>query len=112
MEITLSPVQTDGGLLVMAAVRDITDRRAAEARLRAAEEQFRRSFDEAPIGMMIIDLDGRYIEVNDAFCAIVGHPRDALIGLTGQSITHPDDLAEDDAAARRLLAGDGTVIHS
>jgi diguanylate cyclase (GGDEF)-like protein/PAS domain S-box-containing protein len=105
VEITLSPVRTDGGLLVMAAVRDITDRRAAEARLRAAEEQFRRSFDEAPIGMMIIDLSGRYIEVNDAFCAIVGHSRDALICLTGQAITHPDDRAEDDAAARRLLTG-------
>ena len=45
----------------------------AEARLKAAEEQFRRSFDDAPIGMMIVDLDGRYIEVNDAFCAIVGY---------------------------------------
>jgi diguanylate cyclase (GGDEF)-like protein/PAS domain S-box-containing protein len=106
VEITLSPVRTDGGLLVMAAVRDITDRRAAEARLKAADEQFRRSFDEAPIGMVIIDLSGRLIEVNDAFCAIVGHPRDALICLTGQAITHPDDLAEDDAAARRLLTGE------
>jgi diguanylate cyclase (GGDEF)-like protein/PAS domain S-box-containing protein len=105
VEITLSPVQTEGGLLVMAAVRDITDRRAAEARLRAAEEQFRRSFDDAPIGMMIVGLDGRYNEVNDAFCSIVGHPRAALVCLTSQSITHPDDLAEDNASARRLLDG-------
>jgi PAS domain-containing protein len=59
VEITLGPVQTDEGLLIMAAVRDITDRRLAEARLRAAEEQFRRSFDDAPIGMMIVDLDQR-----------------------------------------------------
>ena len=65
---------------MMAVVRDITDRRLAEGRLRAAEEQFRRSFDDAPIGMMIVDLDERYIEVNDAFCAIVGRPRAALIG--------------------------------
>ena len=113
VEITLGPVQTDEGLLVMAAVRDITDRRAAEARLRAAEEQFRRSFDDAPIGMMIVDLDERYIEVNDAFCAIVGHPREALIGLPRQSITHPDDVAEDEAvdspAARRRRRGHSRV---
>ncbi len=105
VEFTLSPVHTDEGLLVMAALRDITDRLAAEARLRAAEEQFRRSFDDAPIGMMIVGLDGRYLQVNDAFCAIVGHPRDALIGLSRQAITHPDDLAEDEQSTRELLAG-------
>ena len=105
VEITLSPVQTDEGLLVMAAVRDITDRRVAEARLRAAEEQFRRSFDDAPIGMMLVDLDQHYMEVNDAFCEIVGYPRSTLIGQPRQSITHPDDVAEDEASIRRLLAG-------
>jgi diguanylate cyclase (GGDEF)-like protein/PAS domain S-box-containing protein len=78
----------------------------SELALREREEQFRRSFDDAPIGMMIVDLDGRYIEVNDAFCAIVGRPRAALIGLARQSITHPDDLAEEEASVRRLLAGD------
>ena len=41
--------------------RDITERRLAEDQLRAAEEQFRRSFEDAPIGMMIVDLDGRYL---------------------------------------------------
>jgi diguanylate cyclase (GGDEF)-like protein/PAS domain S-box-containing protein len=99
-------VQTDEGVLVMAAVRDITARRAAEAALRAAEEQFRRSFDDAPIGMMIVGLDGRYLAVNDAFCAIVGHSRDALIGLPYTSITHPDDLVQDDQSTRELLGGE------
>jgi diguanylate cyclase (GGDEF)-like protein/PAS domain S-box-containing protein len=106
VEFTLSPVHTDEGLLVMAALRDITDRLAAEVRLRAAEDQFRRAFDDAPIGMMIIGLDGRYLEVNDAFCAIVGHPRDQLIGLPGQSITHPDDLPQDEQAKRELVTGE------
>ncbi len=105
VSITLSPVQTDGGWLVMSAVRDITERRAEQARLQAAEEQFRRSFDDAPIGMTITGLDGRYIAVNDAFCAIVGHSRDALIGRAVESITHPDDLAEDAQSVRELLAG-------
>ena len=90
---------------MMAVVRDITDRRLAEGRLRAAEEQFRRSFDDAPIGMMLVDLDERYIEVNDAFCVIVGRPRAALIGRLRESITHPDDVAADKASIRRLLSG-------
>ena len=60
VSITLSPVHTDDGLLVIAAVRDITERYAEQTRLQAAEERFRRSFDDAPIGMTIIGLDGRY----------------------------------------------------
>ena len=105
VSITLSPVHTEDGTLITAAVRDITQRLAEQERLRTAEEQFRRSFDDAPIGMMITALDGRYMGVNDAFCAIVGHSRAALIGLPRQSITHPDDLAGDDQSVRELLAG-------
>jgi len=86
--------------------RDITERRLADERLRAAEEQFRRSFEDAAIGMMIADLDGRYLEVNDAFCAILGHPRATLLTLSRQSITHADDLAADEQAVRGLLAGE------
>jgi diguanylate cyclase (GGDEF)-like protein/PAS domain S-box-containing protein len=104
VSITLSPVQTDGGLLVMAAVRDITERRAEQTRLQAAEEQFRRAFDDAPIGMSIVGLDDSYIQVNDAFCAIVGHSRDALIGLAWQAITHPDDVVNDEDSVGELLA--------
>jgi diguanylate cyclase (GGDEF)-like protein/PAS domain S-box-containing protein len=106
VEITLSPVQTDGGTLVMAAVRDITDRRVAQARLKAAEEQFRRAFDDAPIGMMISDLTGGYLQVNDSFCAILGYSRAMLLDLSRQSITHPDDLTADEEAVRRLLVGE------
>ncbi len=105
VSITLSPVHTDDGLLVIAAVRDISERYAEQTRLQAAEEQFRRSFDDAPIGMTIIGLDGRYSAVNDAFCAIVGHSRAALIGLPRESISHPDDVAQGDESFSELLAG-------
>ena len=111
VSITLSPVHTDDGLLVIAAVRDITERYAEQARLQAAEEQFRRSFDDAPIGMTIIGLDGRYSAVNDAFCAIVGHSRAALIGLPRESISHPDDVAQGDESFRDLLAGKTRSVH-
>ncbi len=105
VSITLSPVHTDDGLLVIAAVRDGTERREELVRLQTAEEQFRRSFDDAPIGMTIIGLDGRYKEVNDAFCAIVGHSRAALVGLPRESLSHPDDVAKGNEAFRDVLAG-------
>jgi diguanylate cyclase (GGDEF)-like protein/PAS domain S-box-containing protein len=110
VEVTLSPVQTDEGLVVMAAVRDITERRVAESALRAAEAQVRRSFDDAPIGMTVVGLDGRYIEVNDAFCAIVGHSRDALVGLSARSISHPDDLDQGQQRSELLTVTGKSIV--
>jgi diguanylate cyclase (GGDEF)-like protein/PAS domain S-box-containing protein len=85
--------------------RDLTERRAAELAVRASEERFRCFFDEARIGMVIIDLQGRYQRVNNAFCSIVGYAPEQLNGLPGETITHPDDLAGDRAILGSLLAG-------
>jgi len=91
--------------------QDVTDERAAQSALQAAEERFRCSFDEARIGMMIIDLDGHYSCVNDAFCAIVGYSHERLSRLPRENITHPDDVAADAAAVMSLLANE-TTSHS
>jgi PAS domain S-box-containing protein len=106
VSITLSAVRTEDGLLVTAAVRDVTERRREEAPMRVAQEQFRRAFDDALIGMMIMDLDGRHTRVNDAFCSIVGYSRDALLGLSSQDLTHPDDQATSDQSLPSLLDGE------
>jgi diguanylate cyclase (GGDEF)-like protein/PAS domain S-box-containing protein len=86
--------------------QDVTDERAARSALQTAEERFRRSFDEALIGMMIIGLDGRYERVNNAFCAIVGYTQEQLADLSGKSITHPADVVAETAAVRSLLDGE------
>jgi diguanylate cyclase (GGDEF)-like protein/PAS domain S-box-containing protein len=82
--------------------------RAARAAAHEAEEFFRCSFEQAPIGMTIIGLDGRYVRVNDAFCAMVGYDHTQLTGQLPERITHPDDVAADEDARGVLLAGDAT----
>jgi len=86
--------------------RDMTRERAAEAALRASEERFRIAFQQAPVGMALLDLDGRYVQVNDAYCLTVQRPRDELVGLWPSSITHPDDVADSLRAVRRLISGE------
>lgn len=88
--------------------RDLTERRATDLALRVAEERLRCSFDEAQIGMQIMDLDGRYVRVNDAFCALVGYTHEQLAGLSQGNITHPDDIAAGTAELNHLLEGDAT----
>ena len=108
VEISLGPLQTDQGLLVSAALRDITDRKRAEAALREAEERFRTAFEEAPGGMALASLDGRLLKVNRALCAITGYSREQLESTTLSSITHPDEVNQDETEIKRLVSGDAS----
>jgi diguanylate cyclase (GGDEF)-like protein/PAS domain S-box-containing protein len=108
VEISLSPLETDQGLLVSSAIRDITGRKRAEAALRAAEERFRTSFEEAPVGIALASLDGRIIRVNRALCEILGYAREQLEATGFESITHPDDLARDREARHLLVTGESS----
>jgi two-component system cell cycle sensor histidine kinase/response regulator CckA len=72
--------------------------------LELIERRFRHAFEASIVGMALIDLDGRYLRVNQAFCALVGRPRDDLLARTWQSITHPDDVAQGDDYVRIAVA--------
>lgn len=66
--------------LVYAVAHDVTGRKATEDALRA-ESAFRRAMEESVItGMRAIDLTGRIIYVNSAFCRMVGFGQDELVG--------------------------------
>jgi PAS domain S-box-containing protein len=90
---------------IQCTTRDITERRAVEAKLQASEERFRAALTHAPIGMALVGLDGTFLAVNDALCRIVGWTTEELLALTFQAITHPDDLDADLASLDALMAG-------
>lgn len=91
--------------------RDVTDRRRAQDALRAAEERLRLTIDEAPIGMAIVALDGRFVRVNKALCEMVRYSPEELQRLRFQDITHPEDLASDLELAKKLLDGEIPRYH-
>jgi PAS domain S-box-containing protein len=85
---------------------DVTARKQAEERQQQSEELFRTAFDHAAIGMSLVGLEGRYLRVNAALCALTGYTEAELLARTFQDITHPDDRAADLAPLKRLLAGE------
>lgn len=63
-----------------AAGRDITERVAAEKAVRESEETFSAAFRSSSLALVIATLDGRFVEVNQAFCDLVGYAREEMIG--------------------------------
>lgn len=73
--------------------------------LERSERAFRGILADAPIGMAVVNLDGRFSMVNRALCDIVGYKASDLEKLTFQEITHPDDLDSDLFQVGLLLDG-------
>ena len=69
-----------------------------------SEERLRSSMQHSGIGMTMVAPDGRWLEVNPAFCAIVGYTQEELLATNFQSITHPDDLGADLGYVRQMLS--------
>jgi PAS domain S-box-containing protein len=99
---------TDEIVEIQTSSRDVTWRKQVEAQLHESEQRFRLAMANAPIGMVLVDLDGRAVEVNERLCELLDRPRDVLLGCSFQEVTHPDDLDADVAHVEQLLAGEIT----
>lgn len=101
--------QPDG---TSSALRLVDDQVAAEQERNEARRQqarsdarFRRSMDNAAIGMCIVAPDGRFLEVNSALCDFLGYDAATLTQKTWQEVTAPEFLATDLRNVTDLLAG-------
>jgi two-component system cell cycle sensor histidine kinase/response regulator CckA len=93
-------------LYFVAQLQDITEQKRAEQALGEATRRFVNAFDNSPIGMSIVDTDGRYLEVNPAICRMFGYSREQLLEIDFQTVTHPDDRAVGSEYVRAQLAGE------
>lgn len=98
-------LEVPGVNAIMVVARDITDRIEAEATIRENEARFRGAFDEAPIGMCLRDLEGRFTRVNAALCRISGYTEDQLLGMSMEEISDPDDYDRDCKFIEAVRAG-------
>ena len=70
------------------------------------QEMFRLAMEHSGIGMALLNPEGKWLEVNSALCKIVGYPKEELLNIDFQTITHPEDLEEDLENVSKMLKGE------
>ena len=96
----VKPVDPD---VLRSKVAVLLELQRKNAELRESEERFRTAFEDAPIGMGLSTLEGRWLEVNGALCDLVGRSPVQLIEQPLWELAHPADRQKERDAWRRLL---------
>lgn len=92
VEISLSPLETEDGMLVSAAIRDITERKESEKKLRSIEEQYRLMIDEVDdYAIILLDKNGIIRNWNKGAEKIKGYKAEEIIGQNFQIFYTSED---------------------
>jgi PAS domain S-box-containing protein/putative nucleotidyltransferase with HDIG domain len=108
VEVTASPLLDQGVAAIQVVLHDITERKQAEKELRESEEKFATAFKASPDLISVTRLsDGRIVEVNEGFLALLGYTRAESVGRTSDETwaTGPAGRAE----FVRLLSKTGEI---
>lgn len=109
-DLRISPLYRRNGHLTvtgsLVVLNEITEHKQTERALRESEERFRNVFEEAPIGMAVVSLEGTLLQMNKAFCEMLGYGEQELIGRSFSSITHHDDVEKGGLLAKQALKGE------
>ncbi|MBA2290837.1 MAG: PAS domain S-box protein [Gemmatimonadales bacterium] len=108
-ELAITLLRTDGPPLFTAHLRDISERKALEASLRASEARFRALMEQAPFSVQIFDPDGHTIRVNRAWEELWGA---SFEDLGGYNILQDQQLAANGVLAHveRAFAGEPSFV--
>jgi PAS domain S-box-containing protein len=111
LETSLIPLMRDDELQGLLLVdRDVTETALAVAQLSEAEERFELAFEQSPIGIALLGLDGRFLRVNQAmarsFACTLADLRDRSLS----DLLHPDEVDDSLALRGQLLRGELTHV--
>jgi PAS domain S-box-containing protein len=106
-----TPLHENGAIIGGLGVGvDITERDQAEREERTATRRFHRGFVDSPLAMAMTDAAGHYIQLNPAFCAMLGRGEEELLGHHYREVTPDSEMAHADDVLRRLGSGELNVF--
>lgn len=95
----------------VAQYSDITQRFLATQKLKQREKEVQQIFDNAVVGMALVNDKGKWIRVNDSLCNFLGYSKKELLNMSFAEVTHPDYLKETYHHLEKLVTGEVTVFH-
>jgi len=99
-------VAADGVAGFVGTIIDFTDLVVARDGLRRIESLFRHTFEQAPVGIVYADRDGRLVRFNEKFCALVGFDPGELEGRAMPDLTDGEDREQTSIQLKRLWTGE------
>jgi PAS domain S-box-containing protein len=108
VEVSFGDLTADGHHIFTGFVRDISERKQAEERLRRSEERWRSVFENSAIGVALTDLDGRFIASNPVYQRMLGYTEEELRNISFLDVTHEDYREHNLALVDELLAEERT----
>lgn len=111
---------------VIVLVTQISQRDDLQLEIARSEAMFAEAFENAPVGKVIVDTEGRIVRANPRFAAMLERPVPDLVAMSIVELTHPDDIEVDLRQLRETLLGringysmekryvraDGSVVHA
>ncbi len=91
----LAQLNTELERLTELKIQELSKIQDLKLELQTSEQRFRTVFEEAPLGIAVINsVTGSFIDINQRFAQIVGHSKEQIISSDWMHITHPDDIKE------------------
>lgn len=105
--LSASVLRNDIGELVgaMGVSRDISEMKRAEQELRNSEERYRAIYDQVFVGIAKISLNGKFIQVNEQMCNMLGYTKEELCSKTFMDITVKEDVPTSVSVMKKLASG-------
>jgi PAS domain S-box-containing protein len=97
--------EKDGEILTSGVFSDITQRKKMEVALKEGEQRFRSVFEQAAVGVAIVDKEGCIVEANRKLERILGYGIDELVGINVFEITTEEDSISERQLSEELLTG-------
>ena len=91
---------------VVVSFVDVTAERRDADRLAEAQRRFELAFEHAPIGVVLVSLEGQLLQVNPALCQIIGYTEQELLATTFQELHALNDLTPHTVPLRQLVDGE------
>jgi len=112
MDVQASLYELEGEQHTLVILRDITDRKHSEAALRENEARYQKLIDTSIDGFWVVDREGRFLEVNDAYCAMTGYTRAAMLTMRISDLEGAETQEQTRAHLRRVIAQGGDRFES